>query len=87
MLLRYLLMGSELGTETNISISSRRVFSYVSTYFRLGRERRFYYDFCGDKLVVLSFRQYRVEIESKYKNVSILIYFIFSAHAVLLCQG
>ena len=76
-------MGDELGTETSIgllvgsSAMSEPIFN-----FRLNRERRFFYEFFVEKLVFSSFRQYLVEVESRYKIFLILMYFFF-ARAVL----
>ena len=68
---RYLLMGSELGTETSVGpLVGSSAMSPIFN-FRLGRERRFYYEFCVEKLVFLSFRQYLVEIESKYVDFNV----------------
>ena len=87
-------MGGELDTETNISnigLLLRSSAIYVSTNFRLDRERRCCYEFCAEKLVFLSFRLYLVETKSKNKNVFILIQievpFFLRMHAAFVVSG
>ena len=76
-------MGVELGDETYIHV--RVVSSALSPpIFHLDREHRYLCEFSVEKLVLLSFRGYLVEIESgeiKVKNFSYLV--LFFACAVL----
>ena len=75
-------MGSELGEETYVDVLVSLASS--STIFHLDREHRYLHEFSVEKLVLLSFRGYLVEIESgeiKVKNFSYLV--LFFACAVL----